>query len=363
VIDERASARVYANLRSAHLERFAEMAPASVFFQATRYDYDASLVPAGVVLRQLTRRGAIAELARTPYRVVEVNEPLTTNRWFDVLAQIVAVRLRARRNRRPQRVVAYCIGNADPALEVSRRWRLPMPVARLVSRMMVRVLVSNIDRLAFGTTGSREMYGTYAGRGLLAGKSRTFEALPAACACLDSSGRHAPGTDLVFVGAFDDHKGIGQVLAAWDEIRIHRPELRLRLVGKGRLVDDVERWAASRPEVSLDLDPPRSRIHDVLSQSTALILPSQRRGSWREQIGLPILEGLAHGCEIITTTETGLADWLSAKGHAVLEPGCSTKELAAAVVRALDGARERAVILADLPTVDARIEADRWLMN
>jgi glycosyltransferase involved in cell wall biosynthesis len=364
VTDERPSARVYANLRTAHLERFAQMAPASVFFQSTRYDYDESLVPAKVLLRQVTRRGAVAELARTPYRVVEVNEPLTTNRWFDVLAQVVAVRLRARLNGRPQRIVAYCIGNADPALEISRRWRLPLPVARLVSRFMVRLLVIGIDRLAFGTSGSLEMYAGYAGTRRLERKSRTFEALPAACACLDSTPvSPALGRNVVFVGAFDDHKGIRQVLAAWDEIRRHRPELQLRLVGKGRLVDDVARWAATRPEVSLDVDPPRSRIHEVLREATALILPSQRRGTWREQIGLPILEGLAHGCEIVTTTETGLADWLAANGHAVVAPECGTEVLAATVLRAVDDARKPSDILADLPTVDRRIEADHWLMG
>jgi glycosyltransferase involved in cell wall biosynthesis len=363
MIDRRPAARVYANLRSAHLERFRQMVPATVLFQGTRYDYDESLVPPGLVLRRVGRVGAVAELARTPYRVVEVNEPLLTTRWFDVLAQIVAIRGRALLSRRPQRIVAYCIGNADPALAVSRRWRLPVPVARVLSRLMVGLLVRGIDRLAFGTNGSFEMYAAYAGRSRLERRSRLFEALPAPCACLLAAHDAPRGNGLVFVGAFTERKGIRQVMAAWGDVRLRRDEVSLQLIGKGRLVGEVMRWAATRPEVRVDVDPRRSVIHDALRCGRALILPSQRRGTWREQIGLPILEGLAHGCEIITTTETGLADWLAAHGHAVIDPDSSPEVLAAAVLTALARGRASETIVADLPATDRRIDADLWLMS
>jgi glycosyltransferase involved in cell wall biosynthesis len=362
VTDDRPSARVYASLRTAQLERFARMAPAEVFFQGTRYDYDESVLPPGVVLHRVGRVGAVAELARTRYRVVEVNEPLMTTRWFDLLAQLVAIRLRSLLSRRRERVVAYCIGNADPALEASRRWRLPLPIARLMSRVIVTLLVSGIDRLAFGTAGAHEMYVAYVGEARLLRKSRLFEALPAPCECLAATAT-ARDNSLIFVGVLDDHKGIGQVMAAWDDVRQRREGLSLHIIGKGRLVDEVTAWAADRPEVRLDIDPPRAVIHAALRASDALILPSQRRGAWREQIGLPILEGLAHGCEIITTSETGLAGWLAVHGHAVLDPAASSTELATAVLATLDGRRAGELLLADLPSTDRRIDADLWLMN
>jgi glycosyltransferase involved in cell wall biosynthesis len=359
--DERRSVRVYLNLRSAHLERFGRMQPAEILFRGTRYDYDASLAPAGLVLRRASRRAAIADLARTPYRVVEVIEPHMTNGWSYLLAQIFAIRLRGLLSRRPERIVTYCIGNADPALEISRRWRLPLPVARVVTRLMLKALVASMDRLAFGTTGSRQMYEEYVGAAGLESRSRLFDALPAPCECLAGAAGSRSAT-LVFVGAFAEHKGIRQVLAAWDDVARQRDDVRLHLIGKGRLADEVTQWAATRAEVRVDIDPPRSVIHDALRSGTALILASQRQGHWREQIGLPILEGLAHGCEIITTTETGLADWLAAHGHVVLESDAGSDLLTVAILKTFAHARPSARLLADLPATDGRIEADRWLM-
>lgn len=359
----RPALRIYASLRSAHLERFREMAPAQVLFHRTRYDYDESLADPDAMPRRVSRAGAVAELVRTSYRVIEVNEPLMTDRWPDLFAQLAAIRLRGLLTRRRERIVAYCIGLTDPAAVISRRWRLPPRAARLIARGAMTVLVRSMDRLAFGTTGALDLYADYVSTARLDRVVRVFEALSAPCDCrAGNTDRLHPGT-LLFVGAFDDRKGIRHVMRAWDELCERESELRLHVMGKGAFADEVAEWAATRPSVTLDIDPPRPAIHRAMRESGALILLSQRVGAWREQVGLPIVEALSHGCEVITTSETGLAGWLSGHGHAVLDPSAPPAEIADVIAKVLRSPRPVESILGDLPRWDRRLEADAWLMS
>ncbi len=355
--------RVYASLRTAHLERFRSMTPAKVLYNRTRYDFDETLVTEESRPRRLSRWGIVRDLFLHDYDVVELNEPLMTGRWPDLMAQTIAVRVRSLLRRRRTRVVTYCIGYADPADDIAARRPIPRIVARLWAAVVATSLAAMTDRLAFGTAGSLDLYGRYVPKSLLTNKARLFEALPSPCACLKL---HPAGDDrsssFVFLGSFDDRKGIRVTLRLWERLSAERPEWTLRVLGKGPLTDAVLNWAADRREVTVELDPPRDRIHEVLRSSGTLVLLSQRVGAWREQIGLPIVEGLAHGCEIVTTSETGLAAWLESHGHVVVEPGVRMEGLAPAILRrAL--VRQRLAVVADLPDADQRIAADRWLMS
>jgi glycosyltransferase involved in cell wall biosynthesis len=357
--------RVYGRLRTAHLERFRQMVPARVLYWQTRYDYDPSEAdPANPPVR-LGRVGILRELLRRHHAAVDINEPSMVDRWGFLVLQVLAVRLRSLLARRRSTIAAYCMANADPALEVRVRYHLPLPASRLATKVMMSLLVRGCDRLAFATPASREMYEGYVGAATLARRARVFEAVPTACACLadpDHQGDQRRADQVVFVGGFLEHKGIRESMAAWDELLVRRPDARFVVIGKGRLLPEVERWAASRPSVTLHVDPPRSTIHHALRTSGVLVLLSQRAGHWREQIGLPIQEGLGHGCEIVTTSETGLAGWLEAHGHAVLDPASPAAAVAGALDAAIERAARRTGSLAELPDEDQRFVADRWMM-
>jgi glycosyltransferase involved in cell wall biosynthesis len=89
--------------------------------------------------------------------------------------------------------------------------------------------------------------------------------------------------------------------------------------------------------VSVIVDPPRAEVHELLRSSAVVAMPSVRRPGWREQIGLPLVEGLTHGCRVVTTTETGLADDL--REHPAVElttPG-DPASLAEGLRRAMEG--------------------------
>jgi glycosyltransferase involved in cell wall biosynthesis len=358
-----ATLRIYASVRTAHLERFQHMVHSDVLYHRTRYDFDPELAKALPEFRQVSRRDVLRRLATRSYAAVEINEPIMVDRWKDLLAQIALIRLRDLLTWHRTRIVAYCIGLTDPVDDLADRGR-PRWLTRVVSRLAMTLIVAGTDGLAFGTSGSHDLYARYVPTRLLRRRARLFEALPTGCDCVRQidAPRTSP-TTLLFVGAFDDRKGIRPTMAAWEHVHEQRPDLRLHLIGKGRYVEEVVSWAADRSEVQVGIDPPRDRIHAAMRESGALILLSQRIGSWREQVGLPIVEALSHGCPVVTTSETGLAEWLLAHGHTVLAPKDGPAVVAAAAVAALDEARERRSVLADLPDGDRRIEADAWMMS
>jgi glycosyltransferase involved in cell wall biosynthesis len=357
--------RIYASLRTAHLERFREMEPAVVLYHRARYDFDESVADLRWRPRRVGRLGVLADLARNRYRVVEVNEPIMTDRWLDLLAQIAVVRIRRLVTGHRTPVVAYCIGLTDPAEEIRRRLPVSVPTwfLRLWCRLVMTLVMAGTDRLAFGTSGARDLYTRYVPPALLDRRARVFEALPRACDC---EGQTAELSDragtVLFLGAFNERKGIDLTMRAWDVLAEHRPDLRFHVIGKGDARERVQAWSAGRDDVVLEIDPPRARIHEALRDSAVLVLLSQRVGPWREQVGLPIVEALAHGCTVVTTDETGLADWLARHGHVVVPLSAGPAQVADAIEAALRLGRSVSDVLADLPTTDSRIAADEWLL-
>jgi hypothetical protein len=65
----------------------------------------------------------------------------------------------------------------------------------------------------------------------------------------------------------------------------------------------------------------------------------------------------------VTTTETGLAEWLTEHGHAVVRPDATAVEVADAIASAIDRAGQRRGSLAELPSTDQRTVADRWMLT
>jgi glycosyltransferase involved in cell wall biosynthesis len=141
------------------------------------------------------------------------------------------------------------------------------------------------------------------------------------------------------------------------------PGSELLILGKGALLEDVRRFAAANPGVRLLVDPSRPEIFACLSAAKALILFSQPQKGFKEQVGLPIVEGLSFGCEIVSSDETGIASWLHEHGHQVVESGANDEELAQAVIRAITSTRTRAELLEMLPATDGRLCADYSLFR
>lgn len=351
--------RIYETLRTAHLERAHQLVPASILYRVRRYDFDSSLAR-GLDLIQAGPLGTARVLAFSRVRELEINEPLMVSSLRRTLLAVVVVRVAGAVRRVPVRIVTYAIGNDDPFRPPARagvRGR----ARRAVDRALLRAVARNVDRIAYGTDAARALYERMVPGITRRADAASIPAAPAACGCAPVEDRDPER--VLFVGSFEDRKGFGQLLDAWPEVIARRPGARLTLIGKGPLLAVAQDFASRHSSVDLVVDPPRHEVHRHLRASAVLVLLSQPTPRWREQVGLPLVEGLAHGCAVLASTETGLADWLATHGHAVLDPGAAPHEFASEIVKLLAARRSTESVLADLPDVDGRLAADAWLFR
>ncbi len=343
-------ARSYQVLRTAHLERAHDFRPASIFYGGRRYDFDDTLA-AGLDLHRCGPAGLALALLRRPPAALEINEPLQTSGLLRAAVAVAAARLADLLHRRHTRIGAYAIENRDPF--AVRPPRLRSRFRRGGERLLSRLITARLDRIAYGTDGAAALYADRLGRSLARTQQQTFSALPTACDCPPLPRR----PDLVlYLGALHRRKGVLALLDAWPTVIATRPSARLLLVGKGDLEDEIRDRLPEGAE--LVIDPPRPEVHYRLRTAHTLVLFSQPTPHWREQVGLPIVEGLAHGTQIVTSDQTGLAEWLASHGQQVLAPDVPTEVLAGAIVSSLD-----ASVGFDLPDIDGRRAADDWLLH
>lgn len=349
--------RVYHHVRTAHLERARKMVPAAILYGSRRYDFDPSqvgdldLAPTGVA-------ATAGEVLRRRVGVLEVNEPLMLHGLPRTVAAVLAARIGSRLRRRPLTIVTFAIGNVLEWERPAPRWR--SRVRRSAERALSFWLAARLDRIVYGTSTAQQLYRDTYGDRLQDAEQELLLALPQACDCAllpEDPDR------VLFVGSFVERKGVPQLLQAWPLVRRADPAARLTLVGTGRLAERVEGAASVDDTIEVIPDPPREQVHEQLRRARVLVLLSQPAPQWREQLGLPLLEALAHGTHVVTTTESGLADWLSEHGHTVLDPGADAPTVAAAVVDALRHGRPASCVLADLPERDGRLVADERLMR
>ena len=347
-------ARSYQVIRTAHLERAHDFAPASILYEARRYDFDESLA-AGLDLHRCGPARLALTLLTQPLIALEINEPLQTSGLPRAALAVTAVRIADGLRRRRTRIGAYAIENRDPF--ATRPDRLRSRVRQAGESILSRLVSSQLDQIAYGTDGAAQLYRRRLARPLARTSARVFSALPTACEC---PAERPDGELVLYLGALHHRKGVPQLLDAWRHVARERPSARLVLVGKGELEAEVRARIATQPNVELLLDPPRPEVHRWLRRASTLVLFSQPTARWREQVGLPIVEGLAHGCRIVTSDQTGLADRLRADGHQVLAPDASAQTLGHAIALSLDRSGSEA---APLPDVDGRRCADDWLLH
>ncbi|MEJ3404888.1 glycosyltransferase [Rathayibacter sp. YIM 133350] len=352
------SMQVYVEARTAHLERGSVKSADHLFvYNGESYDFDLDLAARTGAVRAGTVATATMILRRRP-DVLELNEPAMAGAWVKLFVYTAAAKL-ASIGRSKIAIVTYAIENADLRAAFSHKTHLPRGISDAVTAFIVRLLCRGFTRIAFGTQGARANYEDLVGRrNLNRSETADFRALEPACDC---SGDDKVDERVVFLGAFEERKGLLRVMEAWPSVQKARPQARLTIAGKGPLENRVKEWVSANDGVDLVVDPAREKIHEILRSSAVLVLFSQRTGTWREQVGLPIVEGLSHGCTIVASAETGLSDWLIAHGHGVLEASANTGELARVIEEKVKAPIDRGEVLRSLPESSQRLEAGRWM--
>jgi glycosyltransferase involved in cell wall biosynthesis len=347
--------RVFPELRAAHLEEIDGPAPRRMLYFARKYDLGDQAIPSHCVAA--TMPTALSVLWRSDDEILELPELLWLRflpRWL-LLATVW--KLRRLRGIRRSSVVFFAIENNSLDRLLIPSGRAGSFLGRIFVFALRLLMGVYVSRCAFGTDSAASTY-----RDLLTPQRPTTRiTLDLLSSRLSLDTVKEPLT-AIFVGLLEERKGIQLLLDAWPDVEAALDGARLRIVGDGPLRSAVEQWIADRPEQRIyEGMLPRSQTLRLTGQATALIAPSLRDGRWREQVGRPIQEALAVGTTVVTTSETGLASWLKAQGHHVVDPTASQKELATSIIDALRDPLDVDDVLATLPARDGRITADNWL--
>lgn len=361
VIDRRheyKSIRIRPELRAAQVERAAFMTPALTLYFGEKYDLGETRLSSDFV--KVSFFQALKLIATTRGLVLEVPEPL----WLRFLPKtaVLAVVWKASgivlRQRRE--VVTYSIENNDLTSLISPRRRPPRLMLKLVGWCLGTLLRLTIDRIAFGSSAAERLYQSLPGVKSIV--SRRIEELPTAKFAEGLPFPSATSLRAVFLGELDHRKGIKCVMSAWSSVEKARPGAHITIIGDGRLAHEVEAWCLAQPTSrSFAGFVQHDQVPALLSSAGVLVAPSLREGRWREQIGLPVVEALSMGLTVVSTDETGLAQWLRDHGHSVIPAKDVDNQLAEALIAALDNPLERSEVLRSLPGVAGRIAADAWL--
>ncbi|ADL00467.1 glycosyltransferase [Brevundimonas subvibrioides] len=346
----------YEVARTAHVDRIkASGVECTMLYGRTYADFEGG---ADVKTFQRSPFGSTIHILANRYDVVEVNEPLFVRALPRIFASILAVVL-ARLMGRNTRLVTYAIENADVFAIAELKGGSLGWLARSAIALVATVALRSMDKTAFGSDAALANYRRLF-KDQAAGKAqRLFSPLNSACrSCALDRDR----TGAVFLGALEPRKGIERLMSIWPSVSA-ATDTSLDIIGGGYLEPSVLRWGSNYENVRIHGQLPQAEVHKILSRAKVLILLSQPDGFWREQIGLPLLEGLAHGCEVVASTDTSIAPWLSDQGHQVLDMRNSDVEIVSAVVEALDRPSRVKIILDSLPNLDGRVAASGWLWS
>jgi glycosyltransferase involved in cell wall biosynthesis len=135
----------------------------------------------------------------------------------------------------------------------------------------------------------------------------------------------------LFVGMLEANKNVDGLARAWRTVAAELPEARLVIVGKGALIDIVERLRDDYPgRVDHYPELPPEEVARAMDESTCLVLPSRSEG-----LGRVLIESFARGRGAVASRVGGIPDVVRDGEEGLLvEPG-DHEQLARALVRVL----------------------------
>jgi glycosyltransferase involved in cell wall biosynthesis len=110
---------------------------------------------------------------------------------------------------------------------------------------------------------------------------------------------------LVFLGLFAEHKGVGDLLAAFRQVADQQASLSF--VGNGPLEAELRAAAARDPRIHVVGHVPQEQVPGLLADARCLVLPSVTTRTERETWGLVVNEAMHAGLPVVATDAVGAA--------------------------------------------------------
>jgi L-malate glycosyltransferase len=160
------------------------------------------------------------------------------------------------------------------------------------------------------------------------------------------------------VGHCADHKGQRFLVAAAPAVLARFPEARILIVGEGELLPDLREQAAALGVQGRVLFPGfRTDVPALLRALDLFVFPSHLEG-----LGTSVLDALAVGLPVVSTTAGGIPEMITDGVHGRLVPPRDPQALAAAMIELLEQPeRARALGEAGRQRVLAEFTADRMV--
>lgn len=103
--------------------------------------------------------------------------------------------------------------------------------------------------------------------------------------------------NILFVGRLVPEKGIGDLVWAFSRLREKNKNINLTIVGRGPLKNNYSHL----PGVILK-QVPYHKIHQLYQKADIFCLPCRTINHWQEQFGMVLVEAMASGLPIVTTS-------------------------------------------------------------
>jgi glycosyltransferase involved in cell wall biosynthesis len=145
----------------------------------------------------------------------------------------------------------------------------------------------------------------------------------------------------VFTGRLVTTKGLPVLMRAWTRISAQNPDAMLVLVGSGGLdmhncEAELHAYVAAHDlESSVLFTGAVTNVHEYLQAADLFVFPSER-----EAFGISVIEAMACGLPIVTTTVDGIRDVIRPGVDALGVPPRDDDALAEAILRVLEGGAE-----------------------
>jgi glycosyltransferase involved in cell wall biosynthesis len=241
------------------------------------------------------------------------------------IGYLVLVALAFRRRRRPSLVIeTHGDWRTATRLEGSRARRLLSPFADWAARYALR----RADAIRALSRYTAELAEREAG-------VPPLESFPAYIdLSIFTSTEPAPLPDrptALFVGMLEQYKNIDALARAWREVAASLPDARLVIVGKGALLDVVERLLDDFPETVVyhpELAP--VDVARLMDESTCLVLPSRSEG-----LGRVLIESFARGRGVVASRVGGIPDVVRDGVEGLLVDPTDDDDIARALVTVL----------------------------
>jgi glycosyltransferase involved in cell wall biosynthesis len=110
---------------------------------------------------------------------------------------------------------------------------------------------------------------------------------------------------VLFIGQFEERKGIDDLLAAFEKVT--DPDAELRLVGNGSLEEHIRRRINGHSRVTIVGHVAQDDLPAELERATCLVLPSVTTRETNEPWGLVVNEAMHAGLPVVATDAVGAA--------------------------------------------------------